>query len=136
MDAEEKRIRNLELIQGIINRMAKNSFLLKGWSVVLVSALFALGAKDSTSHYVYLTYLPAIVFWGLDGYFLRQEKLFRNLYDSVRLMELSLVDFSMNTKEIEKTVDSWSKVVLSRTLISFHGIVLLAIIIVMILQFI
>ena len=34
--------KHLELIQGVINRLSTNSFLLKGWSVVLVSALFAL----------------------------------------------------------------------------------------------
>jgi len=32
------------MIQAVINRMASNSFLLKGWTVMLVSALFALAA--------------------------------------------------------------------------------------------
>ncbi len=43
----EAKLKHLELSQGVINRMAGNSFLLKGWSVTLVSALFALSAKDS-----------------------------------------------------------------------------------------
>ena len=42
----DKKIKHLEMIQGVINRMASNSFLLKGWTVVLVSALFALAAND------------------------------------------------------------------------------------------
>ena len=41
------REKHLELIQGVINRMAGNSFHLKGWSVVLVSALFALAASNA-----------------------------------------------------------------------------------------
>ena len=49
------REKHLELIQGVINRMASNSFQLKGWSVVLVSALFALGGILAQSARVYLT---------------------------------------------------------------------------------
>jgi hypothetical protein len=66
------REKHLELIQGIINRMAGNSFKLKGWSVVLVSALFALGVSDANDDFVLLAFLPAIAFWVLDGYFLLQ----------------------------------------------------------------
>jgi hypothetical protein len=40
----ERKLKHLELIQGVINRMAHCSFLLKGWSVILISGLFALGA--------------------------------------------------------------------------------------------
>ena len=80
---------HLEMIQGVVNRLSHNSFLLKGWSVILVSALFALAAKDSQLLFVYLAYFPAISFWCLDGYFLRQERLFRKLYDHVRGTEES-----------------------------------------------
>ena len=41
---------HLEMIQGIVNRLSHNSFLLKGWSVVLVSAMFALAAKDTLAN--------------------------------------------------------------------------------------
>lgn len=44
MDA---RLKHLEFIQKAVQRMASNSFTLKGWSVVLVSALFALDAADA-----------------------------------------------------------------------------------------
>jgi hypothetical protein len=43
----ESKLKHLELVQGVINRMAGNSFILKGWSVTLTSALFALAAKDA-----------------------------------------------------------------------------------------
>ncbi len=77
----ENRLAHLEMAQAIVNRMSVNSFLLKGWSVVLVSALFAQVASDSPALFVYLAYFPAVAFWVLDGYFLRQEKLFRRVYD-------------------------------------------------------
>jgi len=54
----ENKPKHLEFIQGVINRLSTNSFLLKGWSVVLVSALFALSAPDSRAAFVYRTPYP------------------------------------------------------------------------------
>ena len=65
----DRKLKHLDFIQGVINRLSTNSFLLKGWSVVLVSALFALSASDSNMKFVVLAYFPAISFWALDGYF-------------------------------------------------------------------
>ncbi len=78
MDA---KLKHLELIQAIINRLAQNSFFLKGWSVTLVAALFVLATTDSHHTFIWLAVFPAIMFWLLDGYFLWQERLFRCLYD-------------------------------------------------------
>ena len=130
----EAKLKHLEMIQGVINRMAGNSFLLKGWTVVLVSALFALAAKDSNKAYVYLAYFPSIVFWILDGYYLWQEKLYRKLYDEVRLMDEKRIDFSMNTSALKKKVHPWSDVIVSPTLIIFHGAIIFTIVIVMFLS--
>ncbi len=126
----ENKKAHLEMIQGIINRLSHNSFLLKGWSVVLISAMFALAAKDSQIIFVYLAYFPAIVFWGLDGYFLHQEKLFRALYDHVRELKEESVDFSMNTSKVKTNVEIWFCITLSKTLIAFHGVILMSIILV------
>ena len=118
---ENKRA-HLEMIQAVVNRMSVNSFLLKGWSVVLISALFALAAGDSQALFVYIAYFPAIVFWMLDAYFLRQERLFRKLYDRVRHLPETDVDFSMDTSVVDGEVAGWSAVVFSRTLLLFHGL--------------
>jgi len=132
----ENKHKHLELIQGVINRLSTNSFLLKGWSVVLVSALFALSASQSRLAFVLLAYLPAIVFWGLDGYFLWQEQLYRALYDNVRKMSEDKIDFSMSTEPFKnKSGPQWILATLSKTLIPFHGVLLLAIIIVMLLSY-
>ncbi|MCK5492349.1 MAG: hypothetical protein KAJ14_04480 [Candidatus Omnitrophica bacterium] len=131
----ENKIKHLEIIQGVINRMAQCSFLLKGWTVVLVSALFALAAKDSNILFIYLAYFPAIAFWILDGYYLYQERLYRNLYDKTRNTEESNIDFSMNKKEFEgKNKASWIDSILSKTLLIFHLSIILTIIIVMIIS--
>jgi hypothetical protein len=129
----DKKQAHLEMIQGVVNRLSSNSFLLKGWSVVLVSALFALAAGNAKPHFVYLAYFPAGAFWVLDGYFLWQEKVFRALYDRVRLMEEQQIDFSMDTSVVRGQVSPWSDVILSMTLLIFHGTVLVSIVVVTIL---
>ena len=127
----ENKQSHLGMIQGVVNRLSHNSFLLKGWSVILVSAMFALAAKDAKVVFIYLAYFPAISFWGLDGYFLHQERLFRALYDHVRSLDEKDVDFSMNTSIVKEKVASWSAVTLSKTLVVFHGVILATIILVM-----
>lgn len=124
---ENKRA-HLEMIQRIINRLSHNSFLLKGWSVILISSLFALAANDSQIIFVYLAYFPCVVFWGLDGYFLREEKLFRALYDYTRKINENDVDFSMDKSKVENEVDSLIDVICSKTLKAFHGVILISII--------
>jgi hypothetical protein len=131
MSDNDAKHSHLEMIQGVINRLSNNSFLLKGWSVVLVSGLFALAAKDSKPLFIYLAYFPCVVFWGLDGYFLWQERRFRALYDAVRKVDAQSIDYSMDTSQVSSSAGSWGQAVFSRTLIAFHGVVLCTIIIVM-----
>ncbi len=121
---------HLEMIQGVINRLAQNSFTLKGWSVVIVSALFALAAKGSDFSFIFLAFFPAFSFWTLDGYFLQQERLFRALYDHVRKKDDNEIDYSMNVSVVMDKVNSWFSVMFSRTILIFHGIIILSIVIV------
>ena len=79
----ENKIKHLELIQSVINRMASNSFALKGWGVTLVAGIFVLAGKDADKLYFLVAYIPIIVFWGLDAYYLLQERLYCALYDKV-----------------------------------------------------
>lgn len=127
----ENKHKHLEMIQGVVNRLAQSSFLLKGWSVLLLSALFALAAGGSQPLFVYLAYFPAAAFWALDAYFLWQEGLFRALYDHVRSLGEDAIDFSMDTSLVRENVEPWRDVILSKTLVIFHGTLLGSIFIVM-----
>lgn len=91
----ENKRKHLELIQNIITRMASNSFMLKGWAVTLVAAIFALSNKDADKLYFLVAYIPIIVFWGLDAYYLLQERLYRSLYDKIRSTNEQDIDFSL-----------------------------------------
>ena len=128
--SQEAKLKHLEMIQAVINRMANNSFLLKGWSVTLTAALFALAAKGSNEDLILLALGLVAMFWGLDGYFLRQERLFRKVYDAVRVKTDDSIDFSMNTRPFTQKVDSWFGVVWSGTLCWFYGVISVAILLI------
>lgn len=97
----ENKIKHLELIQGVINRMASNSFLLKGWAVTLVAGVFALVSQDTDKIFFLVAYIPIIVFWWLDAYYLLQERLYRSLYEKVRNTEENDIDFSLQVTSNE-----------------------------------
>jgi hypothetical protein len=132
--AMENQRKHLDMIQAIVARLAGNSFLLKGWSVTLVTALFAFAAKDGKAYFVFLAYLPAITFWLLDGYYLSQERTFRALFDVVRTKDEGDIDFSMDPSQIpqpERGKLAWIRAVFSRTVLAFHMAVIVTIVIVM-----
>lgn len=109
------------MVQDVINRMAKNSFALKGWAVTLVSGIFALSAKDTDKMYFLIAYVPILVFWGLDSYYLLQEKLYRALYNKARKEE-STNSFSLSatTDEVNDEKCNYWKCVKSPTEIGFY----------------
>ena len=117
----ERKLKHLDYIQQIVGRMAHNSFLIKGWSITLVFALFALAAKDTNDKYVIIAYSAVFVFWILDGYYLSQERLFRALYNNVRLKGEGEIDFSMDTSPFTKNNSvCWISAIFSKTLVFFY----------------
>lgn len=91
----EFKIRHLEMIQGIVSRMASNSFMLKGWAITLVAGVFALSANDANSLYFLIAYVPIILFWFLDAHYLQMERQFKVLYESVADNEKCDIQFKM-----------------------------------------
>jgi hypothetical protein len=79
----DDKVEHLKIIQGVISRMATNSFALRGWTVTLVAALFAFGAREADRAFIVVAWIPVLVFAGLDAYYLWRERLFRKLYADV-----------------------------------------------------
>jgi len=131
---DENPEKHLELIQNVITRMAHNSFLLKGWTVTIVAALFALAAQNANNKFVILAIFPVIAFWILDAFYLWQERLFRALYNDIRKKtksDLQSNPFSLDIKPYLNT-QSWAKTAFSKTLIIFYGVITITIVIVLI----
>lgn len=118
----QSKMKHLEMIQGIINRMGSNSFSLKGWAVTLVAGIFALAAKDTDKMYFLIVYIPVIVFWGLDAYYLKQERLYRSLYSKVAKTQEDKIDFSMDTslEEFKTDRNTWISCLFSPTQVCFY----------------
>lgn len=121
-DINSGRLKHLEMLQSVITRMGNNSFLIKGWSVTLLSAILVLTAKDKIFAMGWIALIPIVIFWLLDGFFLRQERLFRKLYDKYRIQpQDSPTDFNMDTSLVATQVGNWVQVTFSTTLTVFHG---------------
>jgi len=121
----EQKIAHLTFIQGIINRMGQNSFLLKGWSTTIITAIFALATQSTNTKLIFVAYFPAIVFWILDAFFLDQERLFIKLYNNVADNTIASDIYTLNINTDKKNIKGYCSSFNSRTLILFHGCILI-----------
>lgn len=112
-------IEELKIIQDIIKRMAFNSFLIKGWSITLVIATLLL---KGNKYQVLIAFIPLLVFWFLDAYFLWQERMYRELYRWVVENRLKTDEylFDMNAYRFEDKVQSKFRIMVSITLGWFY----------------
>ena len=117
MDA---KIKHLEFIQTAINRMAGNSFLLKGWSVTLTGGLLAVSVKESNRHYIYISIAVLALFWLLDSFYLSRERRFIGLYNHVRSTPEAKIDFSMDPRPFGRKCN-WVVSAFSTTIFVFYG---------------
>ncbi|MBO7593690.1 MAG: hypothetical protein J6T12_01870 [Salinivirgaceae bacterium] len=122
--------KEIDLIQACINRMANNSFMLKGWLVTIIAAMITLSMnKQNAEVIVTAAALPLLCFWYLDAFYLRTELKYRKLYDWVlKARQKGNTDFMycLDTKRFNNDVDSVFGVMFSQTLLPFYGILLLA----------
>lgn len=118
---KEYMLKEIDIIQDIIKRMAFNSFMIKGWAITLVVVTLLL--KGTEKHQVWIAFIPLVVFWFLDAYFLRQEKMYRKLYKWVINNRLKTEEylFDMNARRFEKEVQSIPRIMFSITLGWFYG---------------
>lgn len=117
--SKENKEKHLELIQNIITRMAQNSFAYKGWMLTILTGVLAFSIQQINGGIHYISVIPIIGFWGLDAYYLRQERLFRKLYDHVR--EAKSTDFSMDTSPFSGQVSNWWVTLFSKTIFWLYG---------------
>ena len=83
LGSEAGRIEHLKLIQAVVDRLGRNSFTIKSTAAAASAALVAVTASVS-SPLTAFGGLAILSLWLLDARFLRQERSFRRLYNSVR----------------------------------------------------
>lgn len=69
-------IAHIEMMQGIIGRMSKNSAACKNWTITIVSAILVLYFEESNLYNTDLRigYIPTGLFFFLDCYYLGHER--------------------------------------------------------------
>jgi len=125
-EKNENKIKHLEFIQLAITRMNINSFMIKGWLITLVAAIFVLSNKDANKTFFWFAPFVSILFWSLDGYYISIERKYRKLYDIVRLKMESTIDYSMDISQFDGGKNSFFVCLLSLTLVLFYPVVIVA----------
>jgi len=128
--------KEIDLIQGVINRMASNSFMLKGWLISLIAVVLAL-SKDSlfSCNAIFVCSIlcfPILIFWYLDAFFLHREKCYRALYEWVIKNRMSTNEniYSLDFRPYQKQVKSQFRIMFSHTIFPFYGLSFIILIIV------
>lgn len=102
---DEKTIQYLQMIQSVIDRMSTTSAIFKGFCATIVAGVFAVSFTEINKWILMLTVIPVSCFLMLDIYYLRLEKRFRALYNSVREGKKE-VDFDLTPPPI-KNIENW-----------------------------
>lgn len=147
--------KELDLIQDVIKRMADNSFKVKAWMMAILGGIVAFSSDslfataDESNIYATLAFnaflfLPILCFWYLDAFFLKTEKLYREMYKWVvnhrKETDGYLYDLNTFTRTVngdEKTAINMLKktgsivgVMFSKTLLPFYIFPLIAVVII------
>lgn len=69
------------IIQNVISKMTHNSFLIKAWSGTVFAGVIVLTISIANPLIFMVLLVVVTIFWYLDSYYLRLERLFRSLYN-------------------------------------------------------
>lgn len=90
----------LQMIQGIINRLAGNSSTFKGWMVTIASALLGLAINNKKEYLGWLGVYAVCVLGVLDASYLSLEKSYRTLYNRVAALSEDDTDWSLTADRV------------------------------------
>ncbi len=114
------KIKQLEMLQAVINRMASNSFVFKGWSVTIIAGLSAFATSDSNKKLLLVAFLATLLLWAVDAYYLSLERQYRLLYEKRAKQKPKEISLSMKLSEYSK-LKSWLKALFAPVLLGFYG---------------
>jgi len=81
MDDNELFTKYLEMIQNVIERLARNSFQIKAWAATIFTATIVLTYSIINTLIFIVLIVVISLFWALDSYYLKQERKFIKLYE-------------------------------------------------------
>lgn len=130
-DKVAQKIAFLNIIQGIINRLANTASVIKGASVTVLSALLAFSSGQGIEISGWIFIAPSIVFWFMHSYFLQQERAFRIIYNTEAASpDDAPVSFVLDKNALDKARKSIWSVFFSKTVVFFNLGMLLSFIVI------
>lgn len=131
----QNRIKHLEMVQAVIARLSNSAFVVRGWAVTVVGLLSGFAINSSNWQLALVSAATTVAFWGLDTYFLRAERLFRELYDAIRDEQAEIEPFFMAATsrhfrdfliKNSRHCPSWREAFLAPALAILYGILIVA----------
>lgn len=106
----------LQFLQNNISRMNSNSAQAKGWCIAIVTALLAIFSETKNNLFLFICFVPIILFCILDVLYLQQEHKFIGMYNSYvlekkdkpKIFEMPMNRFSSGFLGFVKAFKSWS----------------------------
>lgn len=130
--------KEIDIIQNCINRMASNSFLIKGWFITLILGFITFGyEKLNFIILIIISLVISVLCWISDTFFLQLERKYRRKYNWVTENRNSNSNFLYNLNPNESgmwlptpstKIEFWD-VFFSKTLIFLYGTVIFLLII-------
>ncbi|MDR3306494.1 MAG: hypothetical protein LBS61_02300 [Endomicrobium sp.] len=121
----EEKQQHLEFIQNVITRMNTNSFQIKKLAILLITALLAVYTSKIIMTFLLVPIIPTLILWGLDSYYLQQERKFRGVYNDIsglkNLNEVKPYEMPIHKYTSDKNKSfGFFNVLFSKTLICFY----------------
>lgn len=117
-------VEEVKIIQDVIKRMANNSFNVKTWTITLIVATLLFKGSDK---HILIAFIPLFAFWFLDSYYLRQERLFREVHNWITSYRLENEDklFYLNPTKFNDKVQKTIRIMFSVSTLPFYGSILI-----------
>lgn len=80
IDSHAGVISHMNMLQGVITRLAGNSASCKTWCVAVVGGLLAVAGSAQVPGIAIVAFIPVVVFAFMDSMYLAQERLYRGVF--------------------------------------------------------
>jgi histidine triad (HIT) family protein len=110
--SDEDRRKHLDFIQAIVTRMSAASSSAKGWLLPVVTATYGFALTQYSRAVTLLGLAAVALFMLLDANYLRQERAYRRLYDTVAKGTREVPPFSLDPSDADDPIPAsvgWRK---------------------------
>lgn len=102
--SEEDRRKHLDFIQAVVTRMSAASSSAKGWLLPVATATYGFALTQHSRSVTLLGLAAVVLFMFLDANYLRQERAYRRLYDTVARGTRAVPQFSLDPSEADDPI--------------------------------